>query len=416
MNSSDHDGIELLAPAGSFDSLHAAIQGGADAVYFGVGELNMRSASSRNFKIEDLGEIRNICDSAGINAYLTLNSVMYDEDMASIREVVNAACQAGIDAIIATDFAVINYAREKGMRLHISTQSNVSNVQSLKFFAAFADVVVLARELSLEQVADICKAIAEENICGPSGERIKIEVFAHGALCMAISGKCYLSLHEKNKSANRGECMQLCRRTYTVTEKDDQYQLDIDNEYIMSPKDLSTITFIDQLLDAGVKIFKIEGRGRPPEYVKTTTSCYREAINAWKEGQFSREKIQTWEQRLKTVFNRGFWEGYYLGKHTGEWSDQYGSHATKRKVYIGKGMNYFPKIGVAEFLVETQELHVGDDIIITGPTTGVIEIKVEEIRVDLKPTERAVRGDRFSMPVGEMVRRSDKLYKIVDAG
>ncbi len=406
--------IELLAPAGNFESLTAAIQGGADAIYFGIGELNMRAASSRNFQITDLEEIRKITSKQGVRAYVTLNTVMYDNDLDKVREILRAISRYGIDAVIATDFAVISNARELNIPLHISTQSNVSNIESLKFFAAFADVIVLARELSLQQVQSICEAVRAENITGPSEKPVRIEAFAHGALCMAISGKCYLSLHEKNKSANRGECMQLCRRGYTVTEKEDQYQLDIDNEYIMSPKDLSTITFIDRLLDAGVQVFKIEGRGRPPEYVKTTTRCYRKAIDAWEEGSFSEDKARGWEEELRTVFNRGFWEGYYMGRKAGEWSRKYGSHATRKKEYIGKGMNYFSKIGVAEFLVETKTLERGDRIIISGPTTGILEATVDELRVDLKPVEKAGKGERVSIPVPGQVRRSDKLYKIVD--
>ncbi len=415
MASGKKNDIELLAPAGNFESLMAAIQGGADAVYFGVGKLNMRAGSSKNFTIEDLVEIKRISDLHGINTYVTLNTVMYDEDIEYVKEIIDAVRKAGINAIIASDFSVINYARSIGINVHISTQANVSNIESLKFFANFADVVVLARELSLEQVKDICQQVEEQNITGPGGEKIKVEAFAHGALCMAVSGKCYLSLHEKNKSANRGECMQLCRRGYTVTEKEEDYQLDIDNEYIMSPKDLSTISFMDKLLDAGVKVFKIEGRGRPPEYVKTTTACYREAIDSWCEGTFSEQKIEKWEERLKSVFNRGFWEGYYMGKKAGEWSKKYGSSATKRKVYVGKGMNYFAKIGVAEFLLETKSLNVGDEILITGPTTGVIETTVKEIRVDLKPVSQTVKGDRFSIPLDNIIRRSDKLFKIVPA-
>jgi putative protease len=407
-----HD-IELLAPAGNFESLMAAIQGGADAVYFGVGKLNMRAGSSKNFSVSDLEEIRRISNKHGVKVYVTLNTVMYNEDLDYAREIIDAVLKHRIDAIVASDFSIINYARSVGIKVHISTQANVSNIESLKFFAGFADVIVLARELSLDQVKDLCEQVDEQNITGPGGGRIRIEAFAHGALCMAISGKCYLSLHEKNKSANRGECNQLCRRGYTVTEKEEGYQLDIDNEYIMSPKDLSTISFLDKLLDAGVKVFKIEGRGRPAEYVKTTTACYREAIDSWKEGKFSDQDVEKWEERLKSVFNRGFWEGYYMGRETGEWSRKYGSSATRRKVYIGKGMNYFSKIGVAEFLMETKDLKVGDEILITGPTTGVIETTVKEIRVDLKPVSQTVKGDRFSIPVDNVIRRSDKLFKIV---
>jgi putative protease len=415
MSSIKNREVELLAPAGNFESIIAAIQGGADAVYFGVGKLNMRAGSSKNFSISDLEEIKKICTDHNIKAYITLNTVMYDEDLDYAKRLIDEINMVKIDAIIASDFSIINYARSKGLNVHISTQANVSNIESLKFFANFAEVIVLARELSLEQVKEICTRIEDEDIKGPGGRKIKVEAFAHGALCMAISGKCYLSLHEKNKSANRGECMQLCRRGYTVTEKDDGYQLDIDNEYIMSPKDLSTISFIDKLLDAGVQVYKIEGRGRPPEYVNTTTACYREAIDSWKNGTFTKDKIVDWETRLKSVFNRGFWEGYYMGKNTGEWSGKYGSSATKRKVYLGKGMNYFSKIGVAEFLLETKSLRVGDEILITGPTTGVIETTVKEIRVDLKPVEEAEKGDRFSIPIDTVVRRSDKLFKIVDS-
>jgi putative protease len=415
MPSEKHKGIELLAPAGNFESLMAAIQGGADSVYFGVGKLNMRAGSSRNFTISDLKKIKEISEKNNIKTYVTLNTVMYDEDLVYAKEAVEAIRNAKLDAIIASDFSIINYAKSLGLKIHISTQANVSNIESLKFFASFAEVIVLARELSLEQVREICRQIDKQNIAGPGGEKIKVEAFAHGALCMAVSGKCYLSLHEKNKSANRGECMQLCRRGYTVTEKDDGYQLDIDNEYIMSPKDLSTISFIDKLLDAGIQIFKIEGRGRPPEYVKTTSSCYREAIDSWNDGTFSREKIEGWERRLRSVFNRGFWEGYYMGRKEGEWSEKYGSNATKRKVYIGKGINYFSKIGVAEFLMETKSLRVGDEILIIGPTTGVIETTVKEIRVDLISVDQTVKGDHFSMPIESMVRRSDKLFKIVPA-
>ncbi len=413
MASGKQNDIELLAPAGNFESLMAAIQGGADAVYFGIGKLNMRAGSSKNFSISDLKEIKRISDQHGIRTYVTLNTVMYNEDLDYAKDIIEAVHESRIDAIVASDFSIISYAKSLGLKVHISTQANVSNIESLKFFANFADVVVLARELSLEQVKVLCQQVDEQNVIGPGGEKIKIEAFAHGALCMAVSGKCYLSLHEKNKSANRGECMQICRRGYTVTEKEEGYQLDIDNEYIMSPKDLSTISFIDRLLDAGVKVFKIEGRGRPPEYVKTTTACYREAIDSWNAGTFSEQKIEKWEERLKSVFNRGFWEGYYMGRKAGEWSKKYGSSATKRKVYIGKGMNYFSKIGIAEFLLETKSLKVGDEILITGPTTGVIETTVKEIRVDLKPVSQTVKGDRFSIPVDNMIRRSDKLFKIV---
>jgi putative protease len=415
MSTAKREDLELLAPAGNFESLMAAIQAGADAVYFGIGALNMRAASSRNFNTADLPEIKKRCGLAGVKTYVTLNTVMYDEDLEEMRQIIGAIKNSGIDAVIASDFAVVAEARKQGVPIHISTQSNVSNAESLRFFAEYADVMVLARELSLDQVRALCEIIDEQKICGPSGKPVRIEAFAHGALCMAISGKCYLSLHEKNKSANRGECMQLCRRGYTVTEKEDGYQLDIENEYIMSPKDLSTITFIDQLLEAGVRLFKIEGRGRPPEYVKTTTECYRKAIDTWINGTFTKEMAGNLEEKLRSVFNRGFWEGYYMGKKSGEWSEHYGSNATHRKVYIGKGMNYFSRIGVAEFLVETNSLRTGDHILIIGPTTGVIESTVSEIRVDLRPVDVAVKGDRFSIPVPEMVRRSDKLFKIIES-
>lgn len=405
--------IELLSPAGNFESLMAAIQGGADSIYFGVGKLNMRATKSRNFNINDLAGINEICLKNEIKAYVTLNTVMYDEDMTEMKEIIDEIKRQNLDGVIASDFSVIQYAREKSVTVHISTQTNVSNLESLKFFARFADVIVLARELSLAQLKDLCKSVEQQGICGPSGKLVRIEAFAHGALCMAVSGKCYLSLHEKNKSANRGVCLQLCRRPYLVTDKEDGYQLEIDNEYIMSPKDLCTVTFLDKLLNAGVRILKIEGRGRPPEYVKTVTRCYREAIDAWKSGIFSTGKAKEWEKRLETVFNRGFWEGYYLGKESGEWTKQYGSDATKRKVYLGKGLNYFSKIGVAEFLLETHSLQLGDEVIITGPTTGVIEITVKEIRVNLRPVKKAIKGQRFSMPVNEVVRRSDRLFKIV---
>ena len=405
--------IELLSPAGDFESLMAAIQGGADAVYFGVGKLNMRVSSTKNFLPSDLPEIRRICKENHIRAYLTLNTVMYDGDLCEMKEMIRLVNDSGIDAVIASDFSVILYAREQGVPVHISTQANVSNLEALKFFSSFGEVIVLARELSLVQIKEICTNAKELNIKGPSGNAVRIEAFIHGALCMSISGKCYLSLHEKNKSANRGECVQLCRRGYTVTEKDDGYQLDIDNEYIMSPKDLSTIRFIDKILDAGVEVLKIEGRGRAPEYVKVVTSCYREAIDDWKKGEFSVEKAALLEERLDTVYNRGFWEGYYLNKKTGEWSEQYGSAATRRKVYIGKGTNYFPRVGIAEFKIETGSLEVGDEILIIGPTTGVLEDKVSEIRVDDQQVTKAEKGIHCSIPVNQVIRRSDKLYKWV---
>lgn len=405
--------FEVMAPVGSFESLMAAIQGGADSVYFGAEKLNMRSRSSANFTTDDLREIAAIASQHNVKTYLTVNTVLYDTDLPVMRSLINAAKESSISAIIASDQAAINYANSIGVEVHISTQVNISNIEALKFYSRFADVVVLARELNLEQVSAIHKAIEEEQIKGPTGKLMRIEMFSHGALCMAISGKCYLSLHQLNSSANRGGCLQPCRRSYIVTEKITGQELEIDNEYIMSPKDLKTIHFLNKMIDAGVRVFKIEGRARGPEYVKTVVSCYREAINSVLDGTYSQEKINHWEERLASVFNRGFWDGYYLGQRLGEWSANYGSLATRKKVYIGKGTNYFPKIGVAEFVLETKNLKVGDDILITGPTTGVVEMKVPEIRVDLKPVDEAQKGDRFSMPVDVKIRRSDKLYKWV---
>ena len=407
--------IELMAPAGDFESLRAAIQGGANAVYFGVGKLNMRSGSAKNFTVEDLPEITRICNKAHIKSYLTLNIVMYDAELEDMKKLVSKAKEAEISAIIATDPAVINVVRNYDIPLHISTQANISNIESVKFYAGLADVMVLARELSIDQMKHICDSIEKEQIKGPGGELVRIEVFIHGALCMAISGKCYLSLHQSNKSANRGACRQICRKGYEVTDLDSGEKLNVDHEYIMSPKDLNTIPFLDKIIDAGVKILKIEGRGRSPEYVKTVTESYHNALIAIEKGEFDEKFINESEARLESVFNRGFWDGYYLGRKLGEWSGKYGSSATKRKVYIGKGINYFSKIGVAEFLIESQSLHVGDDILITGPTTGVIESKVNEIRVDLKNVDSSVKGEYCSIPINLKVRRADKLYKIVDA-
>ncbi|MCK5169849.1 MAG: U32 family peptidase [Bacteroidales bacterium] len=406
---------EIMAPVGSYESLMAAIQGGADSVYFGIEKMNMRAHSSNNFTFDDLENIVKICNENNIKSYLTVNTVIYDKELDLMREIVDATKKNKVTAIIASDISVINYARKIGVEVHISTQLNVSNIESLKVFSQFADVVVLARELSLDQVSEISKAIKEENIVGPSGNLVKIEMFIHGALCMAISGKCYLSLHEKNYSANRGACMQTCRKAYLVTEKESGNQLEIDNEYIMSPKDLCTINFLNKVLDAGVRVLKIEGRARPPEYVKTTSECYNEAIIAYLDGTYNKEKISNWMSRLSAVFNRGFWDGYYLGQKLGEWSHKYGSRATKRKIYIAKTTNYFSKLKVAEFLIESHDLKVGDEILITGPTTGVVQLTVDEIRVDLKNTEIAEKGVRCSVPVSTLIRRSDKVYKIVDA-
>ncbi|WP_321319632.1 peptidase U32 family protein [Labilibaculum sp.] len=406
--------IELMAPVGSYESLMAAIQGGANSIYFGIEQLNMRSRSSNNFTIEDLHNIASICKENNIKSYLTVNTVLFDHDIKVMHKIVDAAKEGGVTAIIAADVSAIMYARTIDVEVHISTQCNITNIEAVKFYAQFADVVVLARELNLNQVAAIYKQIVDEEIRGPKGELIQIEMFAHGALCMAVSGKCYLSLHEKNSSANRGACMQTCRKAYTVTEKESGNQLEIDNEYIMSPKDLCTIGFLNKMLDAGVRVLKFEGRARSPEYVKTVVSNYSEAVDAYLEGDYTRDKIVQWMNNLATVFNRGFWDGYYLGQKIGEWSEEYGNRATKRKMLIGKGTNYFAKIKVAEFLLESQELKVGDQILITGPTTGVIETTVKEIRVDLKSVEKAVKGDSFSISMDTMIRRSDKLYKIVE--
>ena len=406
--------IELMAPVGSYESLMAAIQGGANSIYFGIEQLNMRSRSSNNFTIEDLHNIASICQENNIKSYLTVNTVLFDHDIKVMHKIVDAAKEGGVTAIIAADVSAIMYARTIDVEVHISTQCNITNIEAVKFYAQFADVVVLARELNLNQVAAIYKQIVDEEIRGPKGELIQIEMFAHGALCMAVSGKCYLSLHEKNSSANRGACMQTCRKAYTVTEKESGNQLEIDNEYIMSPKDLCTIGFLNKMLDAGVRVLKFEGRARSPEYVKTVVSNYSEAVDAYLEGDYTRDKIDQWMNNLATVFNRGFWDGYYLGQKIGEWSEEYGNRATKRKMLIGKGTNYFAKIKVAEFLLESKELKVGDQILITGPTTGVIETTVKEIRVDLKSVEKAVKGDSFSISMDTMIRRSDKLYKIVE--
>ncbi len=407
-------GIEIMSPVGSYESLMAAIQGGANSVYFGIENLNMRSRSSNNFTLNDLVKISEICKTNNVRSYITLNTIIYDDELDLMRTIVDKAKECNITAIIASDMSVIEYAYSKGVEVHISTQCNITNIEAVRFFSRYADVIVTARELSLKQVNNIVKAIEKENIKGPSGKLMQVEVFAHGALCMAVSGKCYLSLHTQNYSANRGACLQPCRREYTVSDKEENIQLDIDNEYIMSPKDLCTIGFLDKILKAGVKVLKIEGRGRSPEYVKTTTAVYREAVNACFEGNYNETNIKVWEEKLKTVFNRGFWDGYYLGRKLGEWTEKYGNRSEVRKVYIGKGMNYFSDIKVAEFKVETESISVGDKIIITGPTTGVIEAEVKEIRVDLKPVQTANKGEFFSMPVDDVIRRADKLYKVVN--
>lgn len=405
--------FEVMAPVGSFESLQAAIQGGADSVYFGAGNLNMRSRSSANFTSDDLKEIARICQENGLKSYLTLNITLYDEDLEEMKRMVDVAVKSNITAIIASDIAAIQYARSQGMEVHISTQSNISNIEAVKFYSNFADVVVLARELNMNQVKAIYDKIIEDDVRGPSGNLVQIEMFAHGALCMAVSGKCYISLHQLNSSANRGACLQPCRRGYIVTEKESQDEMEVDNEYIMSPKDLKTIHFLNKMIDAGVRVFKIEGRARGPEYVKTVCRTYDEAIHAYINDDYSQENIDKWDIELSKVFNRGFWDGYYLGQRLGEWSHNYGSQATQRKMYVGKSNNYFPNVGVAEFLLEAQNLKVGDEILIIGPTTGVIEHTVTELRLNLEPVEEVKKGDTFSMPVPDKVRRNDKLFKIV---
>ena len=404
-----------MAPTGSYDSLAAAIQGGANSVYFGIEGLNMRAKSSNNFTFDDLRNIAQICQENGLKSYLTVNTIIYDNDINLMHKIVDAAKEANISAVIASDVSVMMYARSIGVEVHLSTQLNITNTEALKFYAQFADVVVLARELNLDQVAAIYNDIVNQEIKGPSGELIRIEMFSHGALCMAVSGKCYLSLHEKDLSANRGACNQLCRRGYVVKDKESDIELEIDNEYIMSPKDLKTIHFMNKMMDAGVRVFKLEGRARGPEYVRTVTECYREAVEAHCEGTYDEEKIAGWDERLATVFNRGFWDGYYLGQRLGEWSSNYGSGATKRKVYIGKGLKYFSNIGVAEFLLESQSLKIGDQILITGPTTGAVYHTLDEIRVDLEPVDEAKKGDKFSFKIEDKIRPSDKLFKIVKA-
>ncbi|MGM9833656.1 MAG: peptidase U32 family protein [Candidatus Limisoma sp.] len=406
----DRKEFEIMAPVGSWESLYAAIQGGADAIYFGIEGLNMRARSSINFTIDDLHEIARVCNEHGLKSYLTVNTVVYDEDIELMHHIVDAAREAKLSAIIASDMAAITYARQIGVEVHISTQLNVSNSEALRFYSQFADVVVLARELNLDQVSGIYNTICREGICGPHGKPVRIEMFCHGALCMAVSGKCYLSLHEMNSSANRGACTQICRRGYEVTDLETGDQLAVDNKYIMSPKDLKTIHFLNKMIDSGVRVFKIEGRARGPEYVRTVVQCYNEAICAYLDGTYGDEKIADWDARLAKVFNRGFWNGYYLGQRLGEWTWKYGSSATRVKVYAAKGVRYFSNIRVAEFLMENGELHVGDEVVITGPTTGAIIMKVEEIRVDLKPVEKAVKGDRFSIRVDEKVRPSDRMF------
>jgi putative protease len=402
-----------MVPVGSFESLTAAIQGGADSIYFGMGRLNMRARSSINFTEADLKKIMRICRNFNKKAYLTLNIVFYDSDIDEMKRTIDLAAEYGISAVIASDQAAINYARQKNVEVHLSTQVNISNIESLKFYSSYADVAVLARELNLSQVTGITREIENQRVTGPSGDLMRVEMFAHGALCMAISGKCYLSLHNHNHSANRGECLQDCRRSYIVSDRESGFEMEVDNAYIMSPKDLCTIHFINKIIDSGVRVLKIEGRARSPEYVKVVTECYNQAINSLIDGSYGTEKIEYWKSRLNGVFNRGFWDGYYLGQRLGEWSHVYGSKATQKKVYSAKCLNYFPKIGVAEFLCESGTIKTGDSILIIGPTTGVIEQKIDEIRVDLGLVQEARAGDKFSMPVIKKSRRADKLYRLV---
>ncbi len=406
----DRKDFEIMAPVGSYESLAAAIDAGADAVYFGVERLNMRSRSSVNFTLDDLRNIADTCSQAGVKSYLTLNTILYDDDLADMRSIVDAVAVSGISAIIASDIAAISYARQCGVEVHISTQCNISNIEAVRFYAAFADTVVLARELDLDRVKAIHQAIIDDDIRGPHGGLVKIEMFCHGALCMAVSGKCYLSLHEMNSSANRGACTQICRRSYEVTDLETGDKLKVDNKYIMSPKDLKTIHFIDRMVDAGVRVFKIEGRARGPEYVSIAVRCYSEALQAVCDGTFSPDRVADWDERLRSIFNRGFWNGYYLGQRLGEWSSKYGSSATRVKRYAAKGVKYFSKLRVAEFRMEAGELHTGDEIIIIGPTTGALMLTVGDIYVDRTPTDTARKGDAFSIAVPSKIRPSDRLY------
>ncbi len=402
--------FEIMAPVGSWESLTAAAQGGADAIYFGIEGLNMRSKSSVNFSLDDLNTIAAWCHERHMKSYLTVNTIIYDDDIDYMHKIVDAARQAGITAIIACDMATIVYARQVGVEVHISTQVNVSNSEAVRFYSQWADVMVLARELNLDQVKKIYDTIERDNVRGPHGEPVRIEMFCHGALCMAISGKCYMSLHQTGSSANRGACRQMCRRSYIVTDRDTGEELAIDNKYIMSPKDLKTIHFLNKMVDAGVRVFKIEGRARGPEYVRTVASCYNEALASIIDGTYSEAKIEDWNTRLARVFNRGFWNGYYLGQRLGEWSAKYGSSATRVKQYAARGVRYFSRLGVAEFLMEAGELHVGDNVLIEGPTTGAVPLTLTEIRVDLKPVEHTVKGEHFSIKTDVKVRPSDKLY------
>ena len=405
--------VELMAPAGSYESLAAAIKAGADSVYFGIEQLNMRARSTNNFTIDDLSEIHEICSKYKVKTYLTLNTILYDHDISLMKKIIVAVKQSKIDAVIESDYAVFNQAKKEGVKIHISTQANVSNIDSVEFFAQFSDVVVLARELTLKQVESIVKEIKRRNIRGVSGELMRVEIFAHGALCMAVSGKCYLSLHSNYASANRGACVQNCRKSYVVTDKEDGVEFEIDNEYIMSAKDLCTIDFLDKVIDTGVKVLKIEGRGRSADYVYTTIQCYREAIDSIADGTYSQEKVTGWKERLSTVFNRGFWDGYYLGKTIGEWNNEYGSKATKKKIYIAKGLKYYEDAKVGEFKMESHSINLGDEVMVIGPTTGVIQTFVDELRINNNNTDSVKKGDVFTLPLLEKLRPSDKLYKLV---
>ena len=407
--------FEIMAPVGSFESLAAALRAGADSIYFGIENLNMRAHSACAFTVDDLHRIAAECRRCGVKSYLTVNTIIYGEDLPLMRRILDAALEADISAVIASDVAVMTYCRQIGLEVHLSTQLNISNIEALRFYAQFADVVVLARELNISQVTEIYRGIQDEHICGPSGQLVRIEMFCHGALCMAISGKCYLSLQNTNHSANRGECLQLCRRAYTVRDRETGTELDIDNKYVMSPKDLKTIRFVDRMMSAGVRVFKIEGRARGAEYVDTVVRCYDEAIRSVLDGTFSEECKDAWDQRLSRVFNRGFWDGYYQGQTLGEWNDRPGSRATERKVYVGRGVRYYGKLQVAEFKIEAATLSVGDRILVTGPTTGALETEVSEIRFDLKPVTTAKQGQRVSIPIDRKVRASDKLFKLVPA-
>ncbi|WP_375605498.1 peptidase U32 family protein [Flavobacterium davisii] len=407
--------IELMAPAGNFESLQAALDNGCDSIYFGVEQLNMRARATVNFVLDDLPEIARRCQEKKVRTYLTLNTIIYDHDLSIVKTLITKAKEAGITAVIASDQAVIMTARTAGMEVHISTQLNVTNIETVKFYALFADTIVLSRELSLRQVKKITEQIEKENIKGPSGNLVEIEIFGHGALCMAVSGKCYLSLHSHNSSANRGACKQNCRKKYTVIDQESGFEIEIDNEYMMSPKDLCTLDFLDQVIDSGIKVLKLEGRGRAPEYVATVTKTYRDAIDAYYDGTFSKEKINSWMETLETVYNRGFWSGYYLGQKLGEWSKDPGSHATQKKVYVGKGTHYFPKASIGEFKIEAYDIKQGDKILITGPSTGAQEMIIEEMYVNDLVADKATKGDSCTFKLPFRIRLSDKLYKIVEA-